>query len=248
MEFPNLGSHCFEKSCNRLDFLPVKCDACSNVFCYDHFQYNKHSCNKGYQKDVQVPVCPLCNSPVPSKRGEQPDIAVSEHIDRDCQADPAIAKRKVYTSKCSVKGCKLKEIVRINCNVCNKNYCLKHRHPDDHKCSEQKVVSPAQAAGAAALARAQNTRKPIFQWFSSQSASTDHRRNVAPLPEVSVTTAVQGSMTEDEALALALHKSLNENAPKNIQEQEDMLLAQALAQCDDSQRRQTPKEKNCCLS
>nr|XP_042902851.1 uncharacterized protein LOC107439364 [Parasteatoda tepidariorum] len=144
----------------------------------------------------------------------------------------------VYTSKCSVKGCKLKEIVRINCNVCNKNYCLKHRHPDDHKCSEQKVVSPAQAAGAAALARAQNTRKPIFQWFSSQSASTDHRRNVAPLPEVSVTTAVQGSMTEDEALALALHKSLNENAPKNIQEQEDMLLAQALAQCDDSQRPQ----------
>ncbi|GFR12790.1 hypothetical protein TNCT_602391, partial [Trichonephila clavata] len=36
MEFPHLGNHCYEKSCNRLDFLPMKCDACSNLFCYEH--------------------------------------------------------------------------------------------------------------------------------------------------------------------------------------------------------------------
>lgn len=64
-------------------------------FSKDHFNYSQHSCNNAFQKDVQVPVCPLCNKPVPSKRGEQPDIAVGEHIDRDCQADPAISKRKV---------------------------------------------------------------------------------------------------------------------------------------------------------
>lgn len=46
-------------------------------------------------QDVQVPVCPLCNTPIPIKRGEMPDIKVGEHIDRDCKSDPAQRKRKV---------------------------------------------------------------------------------------------------------------------------------------------------------
>ena len=39
----------------------------------------------------------FCSQPVPGKRGEAPDIAVGEHIDRDCQSDPAKQKRKVIT-------------------------------------------------------------------------------------------------------------------------------------------------------
>lgn len=46
-------------------------------------------------QDVQVPVCPLCNTPVPVRREEMPDIVVGEHIDRDCKSDPAQRKRKV---------------------------------------------------------------------------------------------------------------------------------------------------------
>lgn len=46
-------------------------------------------------QDIQVPVCPLCNTPIPVKRGEMPDIKVGEHIDRDCKSDPAQRKRKV---------------------------------------------------------------------------------------------------------------------------------------------------------
>lgn len=46
-------------------------------------------------QDVQVPVCPLCNTPIPIRRGEMPDIKVGEHIDRDCKSDPAQRKRKV---------------------------------------------------------------------------------------------------------------------------------------------------------
>jgi len=251
MEFPHLGSYCNEKSCHKLDFLPVKCDACSNVFCNEHFQYEKHSCINAYPRDVQVPVCPLCNTPVPSKRGEQPDIAVSEHIDRDCQADPAIAKRKIYTNKCSVKGCKLKEVIRITCNVCQKSYCLKHRHPNDHKCEEQKAMTASQAAGAAAIARAQNAKKARFPWFTGQCSTSKPERNlvVSPLPEVAV-NSVHGRLTEDEAFALALHKSMNEASPKSVQEQEDLLLAQALADCeqDGTPRQQAPREKNCSVS
>lgn len=48
-------------------------------------------------QDVQVPVCPLCNTPVPVRRGEMPDVVVGEHIDRDCKSDPAQRKRKVGT-------------------------------------------------------------------------------------------------------------------------------------------------------
>jgi hypothetical protein len=58
-------------------------------------QYAAHSCSSAYKKDVQVPVCPLCNTPIPVRRGEPPDIAVGAHIDTDCQSDPAKNKRKV---------------------------------------------------------------------------------------------------------------------------------------------------------
>lgn len=47
-------------------------------------------------QDNQVPVCPLCNNPVPVKKGEMPDVVVGQHIDRDCQSDPALNRRKVW--------------------------------------------------------------------------------------------------------------------------------------------------------
>eukprot|EP00064_Thunnus_orientalis_P002488 superscaffoldBa00000184_g2495 len=96
MEFPDLGEHCSEKTCKRLDFLPMRCDACQEIFCKDHITYANHKCTSSYKKDIQVPVCPLCNIPIPIKRGEMPDIKVGEHIDRDCKSDPAQRKRKLY--------------------------------------------------------------------------------------------------------------------------------------------------------
>lgn len=44
-----------------------------------------------------MPVCPLCNTPVPVRRGEMPDAVVGEHIDRDCRSDPAQRQHKVGT-------------------------------------------------------------------------------------------------------------------------------------------------------
>ena len=66
-------------------------------------------------QDVQVPVCPLCNTPIPVRRGEPPDIKMSEHIDSDCQSDPAQEKRRVFANKCSLKGCKQKEVSVVSC-------------------------------------------------------------------------------------------------------------------------------------
>jgi len=123
MELPHIGDQCSEKACRQLDFLPVKCDGCKKSFCGQHWTYEGHNCSTPRLKDVQVPVCPLCDKPVPSKPGALPDEAVSRHLDRDCRADQ---KRN---PRCSKTKCKVRELIRVDCNQCGLNFCLKHRHP-----------------------------------------------------------------------------------------------------------------------
>lgn len=75
--------------------------ACKKVyFCCssNHMSYAQHNCASAYKKDVQVPVCPLCNKPVPVERGALPDIAVGNHIDNYCQSDRAQERKKVNKS------------------------------------------------------------------------------------------------------------------------------------------------------
>ncbi|XP_064227970.1 AN1-type zinc finger protein 2A-like isoform X2 [Aotus nancymaae] len=106
MEFPDLGKYCSEKTCKQLDFLPAKCDMCKQDFCKDHFTYAAHKCPFVSQKDVQVPVCPLCNIAIPIKQGQIPAVVVGDHMDRDCDYCPGKKKEKIFT----------------------------YRHPLDHSC------------------------------------------------------------------------------------------------------------------
>ncbi|XP_018497656.1 AN1-type zinc finger protein 2A [Galendromus occidentalis] len=146
MEFPHLGEHCSVTSCKILDFLPIKCDACSKTFCGDHFSYQSHGCAIRHVDDVQVPVCPMCSCPVTGfRRGDPPDIAVSQHLDNMCK-NPG---KKVYTNRCSARTCKNKEIVPIRCAQCRRNFCLKHRHPTDHECHTEKQAGRPDAAFSA---------------------------------------------------------------------------------------------------
>jgi len=230
MELPHLGKHCDEKSCRQLDFLPMKCDACEMVFCKDHVRYELHSCQSAYKKDVQVPVCPLCNQPVPWKRGEAPDISVGDHIDRDCQSDPAKQKRKVMGNRCSVKGCKQKEVVPVICDQCKLNHCLKHRHPTDHSC---KGNNPTDRAREAALARSAVASAKTTASKSRVSSTSTSSRNVQPSRSFSA-MAVQGNLSEDEALARALQASLQNQPMTTAQQQEeaDRLLSLSLQQSE----------------
>lgn len=127
------------------DFLPIKCDACSELFCDEHYSYSRHSCPKAYQKDNQVPVCPLCNKPVPVPVGQEPNFIVGTHIDNDCQSDLATNGKRIFTNLCSMKGCKVKEVIPVVCNDCTLNFCLKHRHPQDHKCGGKQVATRQKA-------------------------------------------------------------------------------------------------------
>uniref|UniRef100_A0A5S6Q270 AN1-type domain-containing protein n=1 Tax=Trichuris muris TaxID=70415 RepID=A0A5S6Q270_TRIMR len=136
MEFPDLGCRCSVKTCQQLDFLPIVCDACGSKFCKNHYAYGKHNCPSFAEKDAQVPVCPLCNQPVSCGRDLLPDVAVSAHIDRGCKPDSTLTSKPIYSHKCSLTGCGRKEIVPIMCSSCSKSFCLKHRHPQDHRCSQ----------------------------------------------------------------------------------------------------------------
>ncbi|XP_068804968.1 AN1-type zinc finger protein 2B isoform X3 [Struthio camelus] len=265
MELPDLGAHCSEPACKRLDFLPLKCDACEQIFCTDHVAYAQHSCTSAYKKDVQVPVCPLCNTPVPVRRGEMPDVVVGEHIDRDCKSDPAQRKRKIFTNKCLKPGCKQKEMMKVICDQCHKNYCLKHRHPLDHDCSG--AGRPLSKAGHAAVARAEASSSKAVTVSSSGAsrpadspsapasarggrAATSQTRSASP-PAV----LLQNGLSEEEALQRALEMSLAESAqssvqpPSSTQEEEDLALAQALsaseAEYQQLQRQDRELKSNC---
>ncbi|KAJ8389645.1 hypothetical protein AAFF_G00115210 [Aldrovandia affinis] len=269
MEFPDLGEHCSEKSCKRLDFLPMKCDACEEIFCNDHITYANHKCTSSYKKDVQVPVCPLCNMPIPIKRGEMPDIKVGEHIDRDCRSDPAQRKRKIFTNKCSKGGCKQKEMIRVTCDQCHLNFCLKHRHPLDHDCKtdshpiskaghvallKSKGSSPSSAAVSGSCQSALsglngNARAHSISVQQSQAGAMAPA--LAPPPAYSAihpSASFQHGLTEEQALQRALEMSLAESTRSaqpslSPQEQEDLALAQALAASEEEYRRQQLRQQ-----
>ncbi|RWS10541.1 AN1-type zinc finger protein 2A-like protein [Dinothrombium tinctorium] len=248
MEFPNLGEQCSVSSCKQLDFLPFKCDACRNVFCKQHFLYAAHSCKEAALKDNLVPVCPLCNEPVPCRKGETADVAVSQHIDEDCKDERATGKRNtVYSNKCSLRHCKNKELIPLVCKFCERNFCLKHRHPTDHKCDKEQVGQPtaqslpSKNAAAAALERISKLNAVSN---SNQSHKPSHTENQA--------FTVQGNLSEEEALQKALEMSLADAGRTNIsiplqntsilQEEEDRLLAAAISESE----REYNKNKNKC--
>ena len=98
---------------------------------------------------LQVPVCPLCSQPIPVTRGSVPDLAVSQHIENNCQTR---AKARVFTNKCHKDRCKKKELVACICDVCKLNFCLAHRHPADHSCQGPQAARDRAAAAASARA------------------------------------------------------------------------------------------------
>ncbi|WAQ97746.1 ZFN2B-like protein [Mya arenaria] len=253
MELPHLGTHCHQKDCKQLDFLPMN---------NDHIHYATHSCPESYKKDNQVPVCPLCNKPIPLKKGEVPDVVVGRHIDSDCQSDPAKERRKVYTNKCSMKGCKVKEMIPVKCDKCQQNYCLRHRFEDDHQMAALFRSKPTSSGSSKTKAnnqapqnRAQNNltrglgselnrqREERIRQQQQQQRQDVQRSQTQAEKQL---RAAQAGLSEEELMARAIQQSLSETQqPANTnqgegisQEEEDRLLAQALAASEEEARRQ----------
>ncbi|XP_063790654.1 AN1-type zinc finger protein 2A [Pseudophryne corroboree] len=226
MELPDLGKHCSEVTCKQLDFLPLTCDACEELFCKDHITYDRHKCSSAYKKNVQVPVCPLCDAPVPIKRGELPDIAVERHIARNCSYELSVHKQKIFSNRCCKEGCRKKELMKIECVQCQSNFCLSHRHPLDHDCKSKGPL--LSKAGYAALMRSQKTSEqnkpavnpPMKPQKTDQSGCSKAQDKIDPLvasggPVISAFDLHNG-LSEAEALQRALELSLLEAGINNL--------------------------------
>lgn len=211
-EFPSFGRHCSFAECHRLDFLPIRCDACEKQFCADHYSYEAHSCKDSGKKDVQVPVCPLCGKVVPVARGQLPDEPMNRHIESGCISDPAhFSRGQIYKYRCSVHGCRKRELIPMKCEKCKLNFCLTHRFPVDHECGS-KVVSSSRIspAGQAAIARQIQNKTSLQNTLCARIPSS------------------QSPFSMDEAYARALHLSLNGEMPTMTLEEADRAYAEEL--------------------
>ncbi|KFR04470.1 AN1-type zinc finger protein 2B, partial [Opisthocomus hoazin] len=126
---------------------------------------------------------------------------------------------QIFTNKCQKPGCKQKEMMKVICDQCHKNYCLKHRHPLDHNCSG--AGRPLSKAGHAAVARAQaSSSKPVAASSSGAARPADSpsspasARAAAPQTRSASPPAamLQNGLSEEEALQRALEMSLAESA------------------------------------
>ena len=202
-------------------------------------------------------VIDFCSQPIPVARGAVPDLAVSEHIENNCEVR---AKKKVFSNKCNKAKCKKKELVPCVCETCKLNFCLTHRHPADHDCQGPPATS---RAAAAATARASQTseQSKITNFFSGPfrqpSAATAPSRPSQPHSRPNMSAAAtaalnrqagrgltpgrplvarteNGGMSEDEALAAAMAASMSDMGaePGKEEEDQDRLLALALQESE----------------
>eukprot|EP00035_Acanthoeca_spectabilis_P030714 m.10579 g.10579 ORF g.10579 m.10579 type:complete len:281 (+) comp4335_c0_seq1:176-1018(+) len=212
------GKHCAHPGCNALDFLPYRCDGCSATFCADHRTYASHNCASPGTVSREVPRCPLCQTEVALKQGQSLDQAVNDHINAGCKKNAG--KGKTYGNACSKKGCKKKEVIPVVCKRCGRNFCLSHRFEADHNCegSAARVDDRASAAErrraeSQPKARAQPqppaSRPPAATRFGTPparglAAGSQPRQGRAGQGNAS---ELQGGMSEEEALAMALAAS-----------------------------------------
>lgn len=271
MELPHLGTNCALKQCNQLDFLPVKCDACSEVFCVHHYQYDNHQCPQAKNRNVQVPVCPLCSEPVVSRnRNELPDVAVSHHIDQYCKRNDKVKNRVIKSDlqSCSFKSCKQKDLIYIECKDCRSKYCIKHRHPTDHLCSGPRLTASladnwqnlkgtcsttASSSFGVLKSKAHQISKSGQAALNRLTTSNNRPNSSSASSSHHVFSNLQGNLTEQEALRIALSESQASGVSREQaiqQEKEDLALAKALqeSQADMRNQQQTSTRDGCVLS
>jgi predicted nucleic acid binding AN1-type Zn finger protein len=150
MEFPDLGQHCTVKDCHQLDFLPFRCNACSQVFCLEHRNYEQHHCAQGKRRDNQAFFCPECNASINVGYGGDVDEKLCIHLSTECPSfgfqQPAASTPSSTQSSasCIVKGCKQRsKFLGTTCKLCQKPVCLSHRFEKDHQCEKlQNTLKP----------------------------------------------------------------------------------------------------------
>ncbi|KAJ2801379.1 hypothetical protein H4R21_002810 [Coemansia helicoidea] len=153
MEFPDLGVQCHRSDCNALDFLPFRCDYCTNKFCEAHWKVDGHQCPRRDRiVDRRVPNCPVCQQIVSLGPHDDPDTAVDRHIRTGCGRRQGAQKPAKRPGGCVFRRCAEKPLVIDTCPRCTQRFCIKHLHADVHDCKGRGSPAPAKPAAGAGWA------------------------------------------------------------------------------------------------
>ncbi|KAI9573526.1 hypothetical protein HD554DRAFT_2056792 [Boletus coccyginus] len=236
----SVGQQCSESSCLLVDFLPFRCQHCSNSFCGEHFLVAAHRCPQ-YDESKHnrvAPSCPLCNTPVAIPPGEDPNIRMERHISTECSVVTGKSGRTRSQPVCARGKCGKVLYAPIPCNACKKQYCPQHRFPKDHSCSSPAptVASPSKSLNTSSLASFKLSAKTSTTQTSNASSSRS-----PPLPSSSEPStpsnvaALRNPFSKTDRRAKAegesRRKAMLERARKGLlTEQEKLLLAEEEAQ------------------
>jgi len=137
------GTKCSAAQCGLHDYLPYKCQFCSQSFCSSHFRPAAHHCEKEVSRDRIAPPCPLCSTPVSVPVGEEPDTAMERHFETACEV---MGQKKRGTPRCARHKCGKVLYSPIRCDSCKELFCPTHRHTSSHRC----ITDPASGASTSA--------------------------------------------------------------------------------------------------
>ncbi|KAI1793391.1 hypothetical protein LXA43DRAFT_972039 [Ganoderma leucocontextum] len=154
----DIGKQCSDPTCLLVEFLPFKCQHCTQPFCGEHFLPAAHHCSKydAAKHDRVAPSCPLCNTPVAIPPGQDPNIRMERHINTECSVMTGRSGKAKSTPHCARPKCGKVLFSPIRCDSCKQQFCPEHRFPKDHSCSTSKASGSPQQAGTKAWANVQH--------------------------------------------------------------------------------------------
>ncbi|RXW24460.1 hypothetical protein EST38_g1395 [Candolleomyces aberdarensis] len=140
----NIGKQCADPVCRLVDFLPFKCPHCNKSFCQEHYKVEAHSCpDYDESKHNRVaPDCPFCRIPVAVRPGQDPNVRLEIHFERECTVLTGKLQSK-STPVCARGTCKKVLFSPIRCDTCRQQFCPAHRFPSDHNCNTSQANSAA---------------------------------------------------------------------------------------------------------
>ncbi|KAF2223732.1 hypothetical protein BDZ85DRAFT_262092 [Elsinoe ampelina] len=122
-EVEAIGTHCQMSFCHQLDFLPFRCDSCSGKFCLDHRSETAHSCPQA---------------------GEWARRRAAQNSTSSGYTPSPKPSVLTHEKQCAELNCKTlidtPRIQGVQCEKCNRRYCLKHRFEEDHDCKNLKPL------------------------------------------------------------------------------------------------------------
>ncbi|CAO3648759.1 unnamed protein product [Mucor hiemalis] len=201
------------------DFLPYTCVNCKKFLSrplqvtgpsLPKFTRSKHGCpvcllkltsNKREEANdsISVPICPICDKPVPVKRGNDPNIRMNQHIQSNCSdLEPK------NDNTCRKKGCTTKMLVPMHCPECKLSFCVKHRLEVDHQCQGKPSKKNSKPAKPQSKKDQQPTRADMERQRRERLTA---KQDIARLQA----KAKQGKITDNEQIQLAKLLSMKDD-------------------------------------